>query len=58
MQTYNLDIDELIPDPLRQLHLILYKVALTEREFAVLKNNVQDIPDEIRCCAEQSGIQQ
>ena len=38
---------------------ILYQVALTEREFAVLKKNVtKDIPDEIRYCAEQSGIQQ
>ena len=37
---------------------ILYQVALTEREFAVLKKNVtKDILDEIRC-TEQSGIQQ
>ena len=35
---------------------ILYQLALTEREFAVLKKNVtKDIPDEIRYCAEQSG---
>ena len=36
---------------------ILYQVALTERGFAVLKKNVKKyIPDEIRYCAEQSGI--
>ena len=38
---------------------ILYQVDLKEREFAVPKKNVtKDIPDEIRYCTEQSGIQQ
>ena len=37
---------------------LLYQVALTEREFAMLKTNViKDFPDEIRYCGEQSGIQ-
>ena len=40
-----------------QGNCILYQVALTEREFAGLKKNVvKYIPDEIRCCAQQSGI--
>ena len=36
MQTSNLDIDELIPDPPSQLHFV--QALLIEREFAVLKN--------------------
>ena len=37
---------------------LLYQVVLTEREFAMLKTNViKYFPDEIRYCAEQSGIQ-
>ena len=37
---------------------LLYQVALTECEFAMLKTNViKDFPDEICYCGEQSGIQ-
>ena len=37
---------------------LLHQVALTEREFAMLKTNViKDFPNEIRHCGEQSVIQ-
>ena len=58
MQTYNLDIDELIPDLLRQLHFVPSSFNRTRICSAEKKNVTKDIPNEIRYCAEQSDIQQ
>ena len=56
MQTYNLDIDELILDPQRQLHFVPSSFNRTRICSKLKKNVTKDIPNEIRYCAEQSGI--
>ena len=57
MQTYNLDIDKLIPHPPRQLHFVPSSFNRT-RICSVEKESDKRYPDKIRYCAEQFGIQQ